>query len=83
MNDSEIARVLVWERNWFRRASLGELVRREEREITTAGVSRLIAIRIVRHAVWYLRARDRDREDRIAAKFLLGRLRTVKLEKSR
>ena len=78
ISDSEIRRVLDWERNWFRRASTGELARREEREATTAGVSRLIAQRILRHAVWYLRARDRDSEDRQAAKVLLRCLRRMR-----
>jgi hypothetical protein len=77
ISDSEISRVLIWERNWFRRASMGELARRERREATTAGVSRLIARRLLRHAVWYLRARDRDKEDRIAARVLLQSLRRV------
>lgn len=80
MEDDEIESVLIWESNWFRRAScsMGELARREEREATTAGVSRLIAMRMLRHAVWYLRARDRDSEDRIAAKLLLRCLRKMK-----
>lgn len=49
ITEEEIRRVLIWERNWFRRASMGELARREEREATTAGVSRFIAMRIVLH----------------------------------
>jgi hypothetical protein len=77
ISDSEIQRVLIWERNWFRRTSMDELVRRERREATTAGVSRFVARRLLRHAVWYLRARDRDKEDRIAAKVLLQSLRKV------
>lgn len=78
ITDHEIAEVMKWERDWFRRASMGELARREGLETTTAGVSSLlIARRIIRHAVWYLRARDRDSEDRIAAKVLLRCLRKM------
>jgi len=38
----EIEKVLQWERDWFRRASMGELARREKvGRLTTAGASRL------------------------------------------
>lgn len=39
--ETAVESVLQWERDWFRRASMGELTRREGREATTAGASRL------------------------------------------
>jgi hypothetical protein len=39
--ETDVESVLQWERDWFRRASMGELARREGREATTAGASRL------------------------------------------
>lgn len=41
MNDPLLKSVLAWEKKWFRRASMGELARREGREATTVGASRL------------------------------------------
>jgi len=81
ITDIEIQRVLTWERNWFRRASMGELVRREEREATTAGASRFIAMRILRHAVWYLRVRSKKGREDKAVELLRWCLRKIKAEK--
>lgn len=77
ISDDEIRAVLIWEENWFRRASMGELVRREGRETFVSEVSRFIAKRIVRHAVWYLRSRHRDKNDLKAAWVLLKCLREI------
>jgi len=39
---NDVESVLQWERDWFRRASMGELARREkDGRLTTAGASRL------------------------------------------
>jgi hypothetical protein len=63
MTNAEIARVLAWERSWFRRAFRSETD---------------VAVRILRHAVWYLRARHRDKGDSGGCTLLLECLRKVR-----
>jgi len=77
ISDSDIRGVLAWERNWFRRVkqtALGEVGREDGRG---AVLPKLIARRLLRHAVWYLRARGRDTNDFQAAWVLLVCLRKV------
>jgi hypothetical protein len=78
ISQAEIRRVLAWERNWFRRVSADSHLAKVGREGST-GVesSRIIGRRILRHAVWYLRARKRDKDDLRAARVLLVCLRKV------
>lgn len=74
---SEIRRALNWERDWFRRVNKLTVHPAEEGREGSTGVesSRMIARRLIRHAVWYLRARKRDSNDLQAARVLLVCLR--------
>lgn len=79
ITDAEIRSALVWEDSWFRRvnalaASPGEKVR----EATTAGASRTQALRMLRHAIWYLRARRRDENDWPASNLILECLQKMR-----
>jgi hypothetical protein len=57
----ELEDVLRWEENWFH-------------EVTqVAPPTRLIALRMVRHAIWYLRAQRRSMDDVQAANLLMRR----------
>lgn len=79
-SELEKRRVIAWEQAWFRRVSGGTPGDRRE-ALTSAGAeaSRLIYIRIVRHAVWYLKARHREHQgDRDAARMLLECLGKMK-----
>ena len=77
ISQAEIRDVLIWERNWFRRVNkLTVHPTKEGREdFTGVESSRMIARRLIRHAVWYLRARGRDTNDFQAARLLLVCLR--------
>jgi hypothetical protein len=75
ISSAEIRRVLLWERNWFRRVEADRHLAKEGREGSTGVESSRIGRRILRHAVWYLRARKRDSNDLQAARLLLVCLR--------
>ena len=79
ISNSEIRRVLTWERHWFRRVNQQTAHLAKERREDSTGVesSRMIARRLIRHAVWYLRARGRDTNDFQAARLLLVCLRKI------
>lgn len=76
ISDADIRAVLLWERHWFRRANkLTVPPAKEGREGFTGVESSRIERRLIRHAVWYLRARGRDTNDFQAARLLLVCLR--------
>ena len=47
METEELERLLRWEENWFA-------------SVQAASPTRLIALRLMRHAIWYLRSRRRS-----------------------
>jgi 5-methylcytosine-specific restriction endonuclease McrBC regulatory subunit McrC len=68
MNTKELESILRWEENWFHEVS------------QHASPTRLVALRLVRHAIWYLRSRNRSADDLQAANLLLRCL--VEMKKS-
>ena len=67
MNTKELESLLRWEENWFHEVS------------QQSSPTRLIALRMVRHAIWYLRSRRRSSDDVQATNMLLRCL--VKIRK--
>ena len=65
MNTAELERILRWEENWFH-------------EATQTPITRLIALRMIRHSIWYLRSRHRSPDDLYAAELLLRCLVEIK-----
>lgn len=68
LNTRELESMLRWEENWFHEVS------------QTAPPTRLIALRMIRHAIWYLRSRNRSSDDVQAANMLLRCLTLVKAD---
>ena len=58
METEELERLLRWEENWFA-------------SVQAASPTRLVALRLMRHAIWYLRSRRRSADDAEAANVLL------------
>ncbi|HZW05361.1 MAG TPA: hypothetical protein VFF58_00505 [Candidatus Nitrosotalea sp.] len=68
MDTKELEGILRWEENWFHEVS------------QTAPPTRLVALRLVRHAIWYLRSRHRSSDDVQAANVLLHCLAKMKVD---
>lgn len=68
MNTQELESLLRWEENWFHEVS------------QSAPPTRLIALRMMRHAIWYLRSRHRSSDDVQAANLLLRCLVEMKAD---
>ena len=66
MNTQELESLLRWEENWFHEVS------------QNAPPTRLIALRMIRHAIWYLRSHRRSSDDVQAANVLLRCLVNMK-----
>ncbi len=72
MNDDALVKsVMAWEREWFRKVS----------SFPPESSTRSTALRILRHAIWYLRSRHRDDGDSGGCELLLRCL--SKAERSR
>ena len=69
MNDDALVKsVMAWEREWFRKVT----------SFPPESPTRAIALRILRHSIWYLRSRYRDEGDRDGRRLLLKCLNDVK-----
>ncbi len=66
MNTKELESLLRWEENWFHEVS------------QVFPPTRLVALRMVRHSIWYLRSRHRSSDDVQAAILLLHCLVAMK-----
>jgi hypothetical protein len=71
MNTQELENILRWEENWFHEVN------------QTVPLTRLTALRLVRHAIWYLRSRHRDPQDIQAANVLLRCLAEMRTDSIR
>jgi hypothetical protein len=71
MNTQELESLLRWEENWLHEVS------------QISPPTRLVALRLVRHAIWYLRSRHRSSDDVQAANVLLRCLTEMKADSIR